>query len=156
MGNIQFYNEKVLFANNKVAMHEDCCCAGGPCSSCSSGMMPSFLVTIAGIAEGSCGSCSYFNNPFVLEQWTNECALDYAVSPAVCGIDEIRLLLSAGPQYHLAVELRASNFPILRFMKNLGSSKPNCESISGESLPWEYEGSWTCDGSSATCTVSAL
>lgn len=45
MGNIRFYNNKVLFVSNKVAMHENCCCC--PCNT----DQPASVV-----ANGTCGS----------------------------------------------------------------------------------------------------
>jgi len=47
MGDVQFYEGKVLFDDNKVAMHEDCCCD----SICPHDDVDSLDVTFTGIIE---------------------------------------------------------------------------------------------------------
>ena len=69
MGNVRFWNEKVLFNSNKVAMHDDCCCPPmpewckdnpddceeGTCCRDDCDWVPSFLkVVISGVVDCSC------------------------------------------------------------------------------------------------------
>jgi len=62
MGNVQFKDNKILFVNNKIAMHEDCCCDTCPvdCSGCDS----SYTVDISGFT-GTCGT--FFNGTHTVE-----------------------------------------------------------------------------------------
>ena len=59
MGQVQFWDGKVLFVDGKVAMHPDCCCGCGECITCE-GEQPAASVTITGCNE-TCddGSGSY-------------------------------------------------------------------------------------------------
>ena len=59
MGNVQFYDSKILFDTNKVAMHADCCCEL-PCGDC-----PQYFCVVddqsnTGVVERSgAGSCCW-------------------------------------------------------------------------------------------------
>jgi len=79
MGNIQFYNNKMLFANNKVAMASDCCCFECECetktgdiSSCfATDKTPdTYAVVISGVTEcsdGGCEDCAWVNGSWCLD-----------------------------------------------------------------------------------------
>jgi len=102
MGNVQFYNDKVLFtADGTVAMHSDCCCGGvgEECTNCgASGTPAQITVVTSGILLCSCtdtvcldsdqsfyldGDAADFNGSFRLDQdgtypclWTNTFDVD--------------------------------------------------------------------------------
>lgn len=75
MGNVRFYDNKVLFVDSKVAMHDDCCCPPDDCptsncldnSPCENTTIPRYMkVTISGVTN--CGeSCGDGNGIYICE-----------------------------------------------------------------------------------------
>lgn len=107
MANVQFRNSKVLFTDDdKVAMHEDCCC---PCVACYSGSVPSsWTLVLDGFADASCNECDeYLNDTFVLLPETEgSCTYVYSDDSGPCTSElSIILLLQAG---ELEIWVRAS------------------------------------------------
>ena len=167
MGNIQFYNEKVLFtADQKVAMHEGCCCGQVTCSCCDGGVGPEeFLVTIDGMAEKAephqCGFCENLNDNYVLAydgEAGNGCVWSGTVAPPVCGVAWITLYIDCTDQT-ITVEIgQIGPYTAMRWQKDYSPNDPDCVNLSNESLPLVYNNSALiyCDGSSATCSITAL
>ena len=75
MSIIQFYDNKILFVDNKIAFGSDCCCFQ-ECDRCIDSIAPqSMRITLAGIAAGSdsdyCdeGECASLNGEYIIP-WT--------------------------------------------------------------------------------------
>ena len=107
MGNIRFYDNKILFVDNKIAMHDDCCCPVYPtvettcCGDDCDEAYQYYLITFADI--DNCGAntlylntceCTDYNTTFVVE-WQSSCYWLYAGSED-CGGEwaslEVRLV----------------------------------------------------------------
>lgn len=74
MGNVRFYDNKILFNGNAVAMHEDCCCEEDEISFCDLGEGDDLNITFTGI-EG-CephpiwpGDCTDYNDITYRLEW---------------------------------------------------------------------------------------
>ncbi len=117
-----------------------CCCL--VCDYCADGKCPQdFAVTITGVANGTCSTCTVLNTTFI-------CRFQKGASPDYCEwlylVDEpgcvksgfycvysvlVRLSKSAG-HYYLRVDLRSSSgaWSVLGFVqKDLGEEAPNCQ-----------------------------
>lgn len=159
MGNVQFNDSKVLFTDNdKVAMHEDCCCPD-PCAECAEGTTPrQWKVVIADVADGVCSGCELFNATFYLPQIL-PCAWRYLFVTWDHGCPGggsqtfmVLLQLLAG---HINVQLWVGTHWSATFVHNWPGDA-DCEA---EDLDVPYSSqsaSGFCDASGATVTVTAI
>lgn len=124
------------------------CCCECQCSHCSEGAC-CFLVTIAGIAAGSCGTaCLGFNIEHRLPIDDGPC-LFRCINYSACDAESITLrIVQEGGDYIIRVDLGP-----YRWEKNYGASKPACRTLSDESLGL-VAGVGECDASGATCKIT--
>jgi len=169
-GKVQLYNGKVLLSGGKVAVDDDCCCCECTCENCLGEQAACcYLITIADITEGSCGSCSSLNRTFpsyygVSQSedneclWTNRCAPDDR-----CNCDGITMeVLKDGDDYLVRVILEDTDGASVHvWEKNYGSTRPDCCHFgipvvagNGEVIPHKTS-SGTCDSTGSTCSVYA-
>jgi len=158
MGQIIFQNSKILFAGNKIAMHEDCCCTkcDSACAYCTTGYGPQeWQVVIAGIVDGFCGDCDALgglNGTYVLSFKQAACEWRYVMPGAPCGYG----LLSVNIRLNGVLEVWFWDYNrMLEFEKDFGDSVPCCDLVD-EDIPYVGDATGHCDGSSATCTLTAL
>jgi len=161
MGNIRFYDNKVLFANNKVAMHADCCCEECPveCDHCSSGCAPvQFQVVISGLTNKDCGDCADLNDTYILSNTSGSCVAPWVYNflPAICGFTQVTLWIldMGGGNYRIVVDFTGINPLRLTWTKDY-ATKPNCENLGNEALP-PSSSSLYCDESGSSCLVTAV
>jgi hypothetical protein len=127
-----------------------CCCQGCECVHCDTGLGPCcFVLTIAGIAAGSCGaSCTTFNRTYYVA-WKEACVWRCGLI-LLCDIDEVKVeIVQEGGDWLI----RASLGPHV-WEKNYGENMPACRDLEGVDLPHKTS-SGECDSSSSTCTLTA-
>lgn len=132
-----------------------CCCGGGvcqcTCANCNGNEAPCcWKVVVSGIVDGSCASCDEFlNRTYYLEDDTG-CSWS---SDAICGVCDPSLItldiVEEGGNYKIRVTLGAHVWE-----KNYGTTKPECCTLSSESLT-HTTNSGDCDSSSATCVITS-
>lgn len=160
MGNVQFYNDKVLFTpDDKVAMHGDCCCdLPVRCERCSGNTPEQLEVVLAGIVNDLCNDCAGLNGTFVLDRLDpdDSCIWTYYLPSEICN----QISLSAqllGDGVYTNTQLKIWMYfagPV--FLRDFGSTNPvDCE-WSNLDVPYDNSGGGQCDASAATCTVTAL
>ena len=149
-----------------------CCCA--KCVWCSGKTPSSFSVTFSGIANGiNCNSCDDLNDTYILSRGPvyvpNDCEYHYAhsytCSGNCTGAEAINYILldirardvtSVGVAVvvHVNKHYASDSFAFLKHYPSNPRSL-DCE-LDGVSIPFWFGGSYCCDGSSATCHVTAL
>jgi len=169
MGNIQFYNNHILWVGNQIAMAPACCNAlGQDCSYCSCGFPNSLRVDISGVANGNssdpydnCTECDpNANDSFILDDPTGfgGCGLKYTFPTPWC--DEG---LYYGPILALQARIITGNVLIVEFItiqqpvfqwSNDYDDPPDCMSWEDEAV--SPAGAEYCDNSASTCLITAL
>lgn len=148
-----------------------CPCCSSACPHCSSAVPQQLQVVVSGVTNGFCAECSNLNGTYicVLSGQTGSpppgvgaCLWDVSIPP-LCGptfpFDLVRVSIGTdnmpGQPHYVLVTLRtAAGGSFLIFMRRYGTL-PNCGAFSGESLPfWQTDGK--CQGSAASCTITAL
>lgn len=170
----------LLLASGQVAMFT--CCCGGTCSNCSGSTPATIQVIIAGMADADCTSCTGYNATFVLPLATlgtctalGPCNFEYTRGVAVngggtCTSGSISdnsyvsaIIGLSGSDYILTVRLIRLTvifgnhcFNVTTFIKNFGTSPPDCAAWSSLDVPWSTDLGTYCNGTAATCTATAL
>jgi len=164
MGNIQFHNNKVLFANNKVAMHADCCCDISGCQGCSGDAPEEFSASISGVGDGDCdpGDCDAANGTFVVSYISGPgatCLWRYTPSGlTICGVSDCYLELTIvliGGVYYCSLIWRSSSTLVVGWEKKPGSAF-DCMNLSGYSLDPAATVPKKCEETGSTATLTAL
>ncbi|MBX3415463.1 MAG: hypothetical protein KF708_22460 [Pirellulales bacterium] len=163
---------KLLRIGDKLAAHDDCCCddlISATCTPCNETMLPRFyLIELSGITNGACGSCAGLNGSYVVEHRTS-CTWSVDFSPVCTGhcvrsFDRINLSFGV---LGVTVSIGGSvgspptvGVPSITWILSGTSPKKNCASFSALSIPFSSnQGCPTtaiCNGSAATCLVTAL
>jgi hypothetical protein len=168
---IQFSNGKILFTDNGIAFNENCCC-GEVCTNCTSTPLQ-LSVVFGGTWAGSCtsGTCSNLSNggtPYVLDQvgaGGAACNFLHTLASIECASpDEIArvegVFYFSGGNYRLRITLEGDQSHVISWDYSFGASKPNCTNEDGLDtgllVPFLSDSGTACDGSSVTCTVTAL
>jgi hypothetical protein len=135
-----------------------CCNSGTPCTHCSTGRGPdSYQVDIAGITNGSCGTCTNINASHILANiadcaWAvniNECSGSFGSITAQWGSGLF------GPD-DLLVDLDCTALcGQVRWLNTYGSTQ-DCTTVSGLSVTLYANSLTLCGGGSATATITAL
>lgn len=141
----------------------DCC---GECDKCEGPESSQMQVEFSGWVDGNCANCDPdFNDTFVLDQdATNKCQYDYHFETSPCAEDnfyDVQLGFSkVGADYQVWVTLVVQTaLEFYTFIKDYGGTKPDCDGLSGVSLPYNAGESLDnigCDESGVTCTVTSL
>jgi len=138
-----------------------CCCL---CPGCTSPRPAEWQVTLAGIANDACDDCTNLNGiwdvPWQIKylgicHWQEQidsicdgdepCFLNIVMHPGLLGTPYIQVQLRGGV---------LDAYPQIVWTKEL-STPLDCENVSGLSLPLTLD-DHLCDGSSATCNITAL
>ena len=154
------FDSKVLVVDNKIAVHEDCCC-NPECDGCSELITPDqFSVTIVGLENGDCGDCTDLNGTFVLDKTADPCHWEYQFNPTLCGGDIAVMFLDVDfiggntvLNWGVAPAI-GGGFP---FARKTFVGQETCEDWSGEALD-TFSGDAECDWNAITksVTVTAL
>lgn len=144
-----------------------CCCetAGCDCScdSCSDTAPCCFEVRFANMANGTCSTCSNFNNPapglpwYLSQDTPNGCtwSLRIAGGCTLCtGVDAVLTTYLDGSNYKIKVELKDGSTVLHKWEKDYGTTKPDCCALTNESLTHISSGG-DCNSASATCTITS-
>jgi hypothetical protein len=111
-----------------------------------------FLVTIAGMANGTCGQCNtYYNKTYHLKQTAaGSCTWQCSFYDHCGGFgSQISLrVYKTGDNYHVEVKLKDHVWD-----KDFGTDQPTCTSLTG--LIDHVTDSGTCSSASATCSISS-
>lgn len=179
---VQIWDGKVLIIDGGVAVHEDCCCEEEVtgCDGCISGNAPDqFRVVLANVADGVCDACEDYNDTYVLDfdsEIGGMCSWHYGDGDFhPCGDPDddtechgltIWLRIS-DPGFGTAfievdiIHQNAGNVTctdtlFLHFRKSqLGDF--DCPALNNLNIPLFADWSGVlCDGSVATCVVTAL
>jgi hypothetical protein len=108
-------------------------------------------VTLAGIANGSCATCTTKNGTFQLSVYGGSC--DWQGSTAICGGSvPLRLIISSnGTARVFLVNVTTVGFgDVFRFQDAAGTDGTSCDSISASLTVF---GSNSCNLTSATCSI---
>lgn len=129
------------------------CCCDEPCAcgNCDGATPPCcFKVVISGIVEGSCGDCDCLNDTFHAPRVT-ACTWQRDTSAHLCDSEPLKVtVIEDAGDFKLKVELGGNVW-----IKNYTTTKPTCQSLTDESIPFDSSGS-DCDASSSTCLVTAV
>lgn len=173
MGRLQTYQGKVRTKDNRCVSSGsgDCCCESGggtvTCVSCNSSIAAAtYLVTISGVTNGSCGSCSGYNGSFVLSFMgtvtsgnTQGCWWMYDAGSAACsGIRYLHFFHYLNGMY-VSWNPNGTN-PSPGFSAHLSwqnfSGNGDCANFSALNIANPSTSGGLCANSSSTCTVTAL
>jgi hypothetical protein len=165
------------------AVWQQCCCDTVECEECKTGYGPEqWQVDIASIAKkGSSPGCNYFhvgedpciadscldlNATYIVTKVEDEvCMWEYDFPTNICRLGNIRLnVRKVGSDYHVRVTVRLDPLSISNHIiwdKDYGTSKPACQTLSEESIPFDSESysvavDCACDAASSTCKITAL
>lgn len=145
------------------------CVGCGDCNHCSGTVPMEISVTFSGIANYTgCTTCDDLNDTFVLDfLWERQgsplyCQWSYLIPSDSCGYERITATLQvSGGNYSLSVAIADDDSALsLLWSSVLGSSAPDCDAWSSESLDAQESTLDLCDhgwdsGSPATCEVTA-
>lgn len=128
------------------------------CPFCTGDYTPNeFSVVFDNIAENGCGDCAALNNtPIILDLYTVTIECGWRnFDDDVCEWTAVYLWVRVGGD--LDVRVITDSLPqAMDFGKNFGGNF-NCSSLNNEDIPLvSSSGDWSCDGSAATCAVTAL
>lgn len=128
-----------------------CCCGECPCTHCDGSEPPCcFKVVISGIVEGTCGECDCLNDTFHIPR-VSTCTWQRNTDPYLCDSSPAKVTVFLdGADYKLKVELGGNVW-----LKDFSTTKPICQDLVDESIPFVSSGS-DCDASSSTCLVTAV
>ena len=132
------------------------CCCGESCECVCSIFQDSeapccIKVTIAGMAEGTCGSCISLNKAYYLHQNApNSCTWTHLFW-AICGLSSITLTAyEDSGDYKIRIVLGAHVWE-----KNYGTTRPTCGNLNNGVLLSHQTDSGTCSSESATCFIES-
>jgi len=141
-----------------------CCCSR--CPVCTLESFPTQLsIVIAGIVEGTCGSCASLNDTYVLDfigYFNPYCRWRYDFPVTVCGVNHITFgmrITVAHTSTSIQVDLDSDLYTNVSayFKDDVGIAAPRDCQFSNKDIPWDWDGlAYTCDGSNSTCTVTAI
>ena len=138
------------------------------CSACSTDTASSYTITISGLTNGTCGTCSSLSGTYSVPYLGSTCnGGGFSVSTS-CGTLDIQWSLeipSAGAdiQFHVIVTIAGFGTKIMNFIKvftgsGTGGGGPgtiDCITISAMTIPWDNEtGTNFCAGTAATVTAT--
>lgn len=169
---IQFYDNKILFGDSegnntdKIAFHEDCCCPGIQCTHCTTSRGPEeFQIVLAGFTgiDGGCGDCASIDGTYIV-QYSDTCIWEYTLPSPICCLAKIVLyVIDVAGQKGVRVDLKSgTGSSFVTFFNNTYEGLVPCLSLDNEDIPYSTQGLSVCaqvdrcDGSSATCAVTAL
>jgi hypothetical protein len=146
-----------------------CCCPAVDCDFCTNGWPASWSVDIASVTSKVCGTgpptnCTDFNQSYVVDGITvtdaSFCRTCSNLGVICFNSDIIVKILKSGSDYILRGVVSSSCLDVvtyLRWEKNLGTSKPDCTSFSGEVLTFASSSGHACaaEAASSTFTVTA-
>ncbi len=161
MGQLQTVGGQLLKVGSSLANSPDCCCdeCNEDCALCLTCKPEELEVTFAGFAEGTCGTCSFFNDTFILNAFpVRLCFWDIQIDE--CNADRIAVQLAINGStfdYELRATIFVGGARVARFEANLGASQPECTT-------WSSVGTtnlggltaWVCDDDAATCTITSV
>lgn len=140
-----------------------CCCKKPACQYCTA--TPTQLqVVISGVVDQDCSDCDSLNGTFTLDQVDgNACQWNYDNdSLSTCFTNEsytAEIYLQSGTTYFLWVRYigdTGGSGGTIEWLENLGTTKPDCSAWSSQSVSYHTDTISECDGTSATCAVTAL
>lgn len=148
----------------KFAEWYPCCTGESPryCFNCQSGTVPDqWSVVISGITDDGCGSCSGLNGTFVLdplEPWDGGfCFYRYVIDPTICGIERVQLYTkTVGGDVEFWVHLWPSGSARANWKKTFSGSPVDCVKTGEVMSNFYSDGTWDCDASSSTATITAI
>ncbi len=119
-------------------------------------------MTYASIADNGC-DCSGLNDTFIVD-WVGvigaSCRYYYELPSPICGVGGVEMRIEPfGLDYAVRALLVESfnGIVLLSFAKTYVAAKPQCSTLNGEALTYILQDPfWTCDGSGASCSVTAV
>lgn len=151
-GKLHLQDGELLLISGKLALCDNnCCCDRCVGPKCDGGVSACcWKIVIAGITEGSCGSCATLNSTWYAAQTSDPGVFVGRCASFACGVTEIRLVVSeTGGTYKITVTLGPHTW------EETYVSAIDCCTLAGENLPHTASGG-TCDSSSATAVVTAI
>lgn len=134
-----------------------CRCCERNCIHCTNGWPTSWTVDIASVGAGACavGDCSSLNATYVVDNITVTPCQSQEPITNVCNYIELFVSITKpGADYVLLV--RPGGASDLRWEKNLGTTKPDCRTFSGEiCLHVSNLGQCSSETPGSTATVTA-
>ncbi len=149
------------------------CCAANVCTFCAEGSMSnSYQVDITGVTNGTCSTCTDVNGTWIVDNYGDPtlgagttCRISTSLGVTGCtlpfGTADLIAFQVVDAAGAWTFEVVATNFPyvfgslsISLFKKSKGSSAPNCQGLSSESLPPDVDP--RCNPSAGTCLVTSL
>ena len=142
-----------------------CCCEGRPCEFCTDDLPQAYRVTIAGIAEPSCGDCDSLNGVYDIDIEPGNRSIATATvkcggaieMDTLCQIGMIRISWDVLVFADFTVDLRGPSGVGTRIVWGKDyETPPNCN-FEDEALPRLSENAfWNCDGSASTAIVTSI
>lgn len=142
------------------------CCTVPACGNCQSGTTSaSYEITIAGIVDDTCGDCESANATFVVAQTASPCIWSYLLDPDICAYTQVTMQVGVDLVSGVFIDVWISNtypytFPFpteaVQWRQDGISGAPIDCQLSSFSVSLEGPVGTDCDGSAATCEVSAV
>jgi len=145
------------------------CCCGAKCYACKvtgeENAPAQFQVAIAGIVVDECADCDDLNDTYITTftgtEYPHVCYWEYQLDNPICGMNLLTVRawwsIPAGA-YALNARLHDLwDFNFITWHKEY-ASRIDCMNLNGESLPFlnQIQVIDQCDGSAATCLITAI
>ena len=170
MGDLWIYGVYLVEDGGDLVECATCPCAGGTitCTNCEDNTGPQeFDVTLPALTNDGCSDCADYSGTYRLSNMGGyfPCNWKYTFASATCGTvaENLYVFVSyndpLSSKYSIEVRLAwtyGGGFPYMRWVKDYDTDKPDCDTLSGVSIPY-YGVSGTCPCStSSACTISAV
>ena len=146
----------------------DCCFEPDSCNYCTAGWPTSWTIEVEGITTIAClyegEDCIVFNGTYTVDDssvisefWCGTTEFLFPSPSLLCAINGLDVTISkSGSDYILFVSLFSPSADGINWEKNLGTTKPDCRSFSGEVCVFNSD-TTQCSGASgsSTATVTA-
>ena len=127
------------------------------------------LLTVANIAEDTCGDCPDVNTDYVLDYagyspdgFNRTCSWEYTADPATCDATyfafSVHYNVAVFGEWNLRVGISNGDNNLIIFWKKTVYVMPDCLDFVNVVLPLFSctNARWNCDCTGATCSVSSL
>lgn len=131
-----------------------------PCNFCDSGTTPTqYQIVVSGIVDDDCVTCSGLNATYILTQGGDvafgSCTYSYVFPSAICTSFTAIVLSITASSY--SVQFRFGGFFHISFLLGSLANPRDCSEPNSLDIPFNSNNGFTaCDGTGATCLLTAL